>query len=79
MTVNSVKEKLRLAKPNAKNERHPRSLPYCAHRLSTIIDSDRIFVIEEGALIDSGTHRELLRRCSLYKNLYDKGSGKTAS
>jgi ABC-type multidrug transport system fused ATPase/permease subunit len=45
-----------------------------AHRLSTIIDSDKIFVIEEGALADSGTHRELLDRCSLYKNLYNKAS-----
>ena len=50
-----------------------------AHRLSTIIDSDRIFVIEEGSLIDSGTHRELLHRCSLYKNLYNKGTNKSAS
>ena len=45
-----------------------------AHRLSTIIDSDKIFVIEDGALVDSGTHRELLDRCSLYKNLYNKAS-----
>ena len=43
-----------------------------AHRLSIIIDSDKIFVIEDGALVDSGTHRELLDRCSLYKNLYNK-------
>ena len=45
-----------------------------AHRLSTVIDSDKIFVIEDGALVDSGTHRELLDRCSLYKNLYNKAS-----
>ena len=45
-----------------------------AHRLSTIIDSDKIFVIEDGALADSGTHRELLDRCSLYKNLYNKAT-----
>lgn len=45
-----------------------------AHRLSTIIDSDKIFVIEDGALADSGTHCELLDRCSLYKNLYNKAA-----
>ncbi|MCR5572534.1 MAG: ABC transporter ATP-binding protein/permease [Candidatus Saccharibacteria bacterium] len=47
-----------------------------AHRLSTIIDSDKIFVIEEGRLIDSGTHHELLRDCSLYRSLYNKDAKK---
>jgi ABC-type multidrug transport system fused ATPase/permease subunit len=48
------------------------TLVIVAHRLSTIIDSDKIFVIEDGALVDSGTHRELLERCSTYKSLYNK-------
>ena len=43
-----------------------------AHRLSTIIDSDRIFVVEDGKIIDSGTHKELLKKCEFYKNLYEK-------
>ena len=52
------------------------TLVIVAHRLSTIIDSDRIFVIEEGKLIDSGTHRELLRDCALYRSLYNKDAKK---
>ena len=52
------------------------TLVIVAHRLSTIIDSDKIFVIEDGELIDSGTHRELLRDCSLYRSLYNKESKK---
>lgn len=43
-----------------------------AHRLSTIIDSDRIFVVEDGKIVDSGSHRELLKKSEIYKNLYNK-------
>jgi len=42
-----------------------------AHRLSTIIDSDCIFVLDNHGIIDSGTHTELMERCSEYKKLYD--------
>lgn len=41
-----------------------------AHRLSTIIDADMIYVIEKGKLIGSGTHKELLNNCLQYQNLY---------
>ena len=43
-----------------------------AHRLSTIIDSDRIFVVEDGKIVDSGSHKELLKKSEIYKNLYNK-------
>ncbi len=43
-----------------------------AHRLSTVIDSDRIFVVNNGKIIDSGSHKELLKKCNFYKNLYEK-------
>lgn len=43
-----------------------------AHRLSTVIDSDNIFVMCDGKIIDCGSHRELLNRCKYYKNLYEK-------
>ena len=42
-----------------------------AHRLSTIIDSDCIFVLDNHGIIDSGTHNELIKKCSEYKNLYE--------
>lgn len=42
------------------------------HRLSTIINSDKIFVVDEGKIIDSGTHKELLKHSEFYKNLYEK-------
>lgn len=41
-----------------------------AHRLSTILDSDCIMVLDKGQVVDQGTHKELYRRCKQYKELY---------
>ncbi len=43
-----------------------------AHRLSTVIDCDRIFVIDDGQIIAEGSHKQLLKKCSFYKHLYEK-------
>ena len=43
-----------------------------AHRLSTVIDSDRILLIDDGKVIDEGTHNELLKKNKLYKELYEQ-------
>ena len=40
-----------------------------AHRLSTVKDCDRIFVMKLGKILDSGTHLELLERCDYYREL----------
>lgn len=41
-----------------------------AHRLSTVVNADRICVIEAGALVESGTHRELMARGGRYAALF---------
>jgi ATP-binding cassette subfamily B protein len=41
-----------------------------AHRLSTIEDVDRIYVVEQGRLVESGSHRELLAAAGLYARLH---------
>lgn len=42
-----------------------------AHRLSTIIDADIIHVVDDGKIIASGTHEQLLKKCKKYKELYE--------
>jgi subfamily B ATP-binding cassette protein MsbA len=42
-----------------------------AHRLSTILGADRIAVMQDGRIMDIGSHQELLVRCRLYANLYN--------
>ena len=46
-----------------------------AHRLSTIVDADRILYMEDGKILDEGTHQELLERCAPYRELYEAESG----
>ena len=42
-----------------------------AHRLSTIVDSDNILVLDNHKISASGTHCELMKNCMVYKNLYE--------
>lgn len=45
-----------------------------AHRLSTVIDSDRIILIDKGKVVDEGNHNYLIKNNEMYKNLYEKES-----
>lgn len=46
-----------------------------AHRLSTVQKMDRILVLEDGKIVEEGTHKELVRRDGTYAKLWSKQSG----
>ena len=51
---------------------HGRTTILIAHRTSTVRDADQIVVLKDGAIIESGTHDELLDRAGYYADLYQK-------
>ena len=48
-----------------------------AHRLSTVINSDKIYVINKGTVEGVGTHKELLKTCKIYADLYKNEDNKS--
>lgn len=50
---------------------HDRTTLIVAHRLSTITHADRIVVIENGQIVESGSHEELMQRQGAYQRLYN--------
>ena len=48
-----------------------RTVLVIAHRLSTIKNADRIIVLDKGAIVESGTHKELYDKNGIYYNLYN--------
>ena len=65
---NETQKQIQEAIDNLKSEY---TIMIIAHRFSTILNCDRIFYIEDGKVIDSGTHNDLLKRCKQYKTLYE--------
>ena len=47
-----------------------------AQRISTIVDADRILVVEDGQIVGNGTHKELLENCPLYREIAEIQLGK---
>ena len=47
-----------------------------AQRISTVLDADRILVVDDGRIIGQGTHKELLNTCPLYREIAEIQLGK---
>jgi subfamily B ATP-binding cassette protein MsbA len=43
-----------------------------AHRLSSVVEADRILVMDRGSIVDEGTHDELVSRGGIYRELYEE-------
>jgi subfamily B ATP-binding cassette protein MsbA len=52
--------------------RHGRTTFVIAHRLSTIRSADQILVLEDGRIVERGSHKDLLAAGGRYRQLYDK-------
>ena len=42
-----------------------------AHRLSTVHNADTILILKDGEIVEQGTHQQLLRQSSLYRDIYE--------
>ena len=49
-----------------------KTLIMIAHRLSTVMNADRIFVMDDGKCIESGNHNELMNKNGLYRHMFDE-------
>lgn len=65
---NETQKEIQMAINNLKKDY---TILIVAHRLSTIIESDRILFIEDGVITAEGTHRQLLKKCKGYRELYE--------
>ena len=47
-----------------------------AHRLSTVVSADQIVVLDEGRIVQQGTHNQLIEEAGLYRALYSQMQAK---
>ena len=52
-----------------------RSALIIAHRIPTVLAADRVVVLDNGRVVDQGSHEELLKRCDLYQSLVHSYAG----
>ena len=57
---------------NLKKIRQGKTTIMIAHRISTVKNADQIVVIDEGEVLDVGTHKELEERCEFYRDLVER-------
>jgi len=57
---------------NLRKIRKDKTTILIAHRISTIKSADKIIIVDEGNVIDVGTHQELLERCHFYKDMVER-------
>ena len=66
----------RQLRQNLKESMGDATMIIVAQRISSIIDADRILVVDDGTIVGNGTHEELLKSCSLYREIAEIQLGK---
>lgn len=66
----------KLVKEGLKAEMTNTTKVIVSQKISSIVHADKILVLHEGVLVDQGTHKELLERSDVYKEIYDTQKGK---
>jgi peptide/nickel transport system ATP-binding protein len=59
-----------LVNANIQRIGHGRTMIIVSHRLSSLVDCHNIMVLDQGAVIDFGPHKDLLERCAIYRQLW---------
>ena len=54
-----------------------KTLIVIAHRLTTIVNAQQICILDKGNLVDCGTHKELLEKCEIYRNIWKANQDST--
>ena len=57
----------------------PRTSFVIAQRISTVLNADKILVLDDGRIAAEGTHRELLASSPIYREIYDSQLGNGAA
>jgi ATP-binding cassette subfamily B protein len=60
---------------NIKRIAEGRTVIVISHRLSSLVNSDAIMVLERGELLDIGSHVDLLEKCEIYRSLWNQQNG----
>ena len=61
---------------NMQTSSQGRSLLIISHRLSSVVDADRIFVVRDKRIVEQGSHAELMERNGYYAELFQVQAGK---